>query len=667
MQKILIDGVGKVAFPDSMSDADIKDAIQTKILPKYAPDLVKPKQPDTSYLQDAVQSGANFITGFGNAVNRPIAQLANLLAPQSMQVQVPGEVQGTPGALGGFTGDLATQLVGAGALNTARAGAEALPVVGQAAKALGGQGVLPTMARLGTGYGAYNSLMNPQDRLGGAESGFALGAFSGAADKLVSKLFPSNSLSGLLSPQQLQENVRITQGTNTPLGDIVGSGGLKKDIENWAFRQPFSGADQKMAQIADQVSDKGKEILAGYLGDTHPLNVNKEIGEGLKNAANYQTKLKNDLYKNVEDLADGKVPSVSTEIKNPTSGQEIGPVLSDQTNKFKLTFPSFSEKATEYNDLINDKTFLQYSPKLKSQLKGIMDYDGDVSLKDANILSGKLNTEANKKGASPLPEDRDLARIYGELGSSLKNDIRQSIEDSGNAPLKDAFEAAERNYKENFSEFLDKDIYDFTKGKKKEDQDTLLQTFIKTGKNSDQGNQIDKLMSKLDPKTQDLVKYSYLTRGMDPENFNPNIIKNALSPTQLGITQKAALFRNPGELQALEDYSKLVGMNSESLSRMFNAMNGQRAINSLSVITHLLGGGAGAAFGGGEGGSPGAFGGAVLGFLAPTMIARELVNRATSQSFRNDLINKMIQKQQAVPTVNKLAPILSSLYQNTQG
>lgn len=647
MQEISIPGVGNIHFPQSMSDADIKNAIQTKILPKYAPDQLQrlnqqSQQPpqDSSYLHDAVQSGADFITGFGNAVNRLPAQAANLIAPKSMQAPVPEQVPGVAGTLGGIGGDLATQLVGGGALDAARASAEALPMVGQAAKYLGGQDVLPTAARLGAGYGAYGAVMNPDDRLSGAEGGAALGAGAGAASSFISKLFPSNHLNGLISPEQLQENLRLTQGTDTPLGDVVGSSGLKREIENWAFKQPFSGSDQKMSQIADQVSQKGESILQDYLGGTDPLNVNKEIGQGLKNAADYQESIKKSLYNKVWDLGD--------------------------QNNLKLTFPSFSDKASEYSDLINDKTFLQYSPKLKSQLKGIIDYDGNVSGKDANMLAGKLNSEGYKKGASPLPEDRNLAGIYKDLGSSLKNDIKGSIEDSGNDDIKNAFAEAEKNYADNYSKFLDKDIYKFTAGEKKEDQDALLQSFIKTGQNSDQGNQLDKLMSKLDPKTQDLVKYSYLSRGMDPENFDPKSLASALSPKKLGITQKAALFRNPGELQNLQDYSKLVGMNSESLGRMFNAMNGQRTIESLSPITHLLGAATGAAFGGGEGGSPGAFSGAMVGLIAPNVIARGLVNRATSQSYRNNLISKMLSKQAAGPAANKLAPALSSIFQNSQ-
>lgn len=651
MREITVTGLGKFSFPSSMTNDEIKQAIDTKLLPKYGiyPARLQNQQSnqqqkpeETSYLQDAVQSGANFITGFGNAVNRPIAQLANLLAPQSMQVQVPGEVQGTPGALGGFTGDLATQLVGAGALNTARAGAEALPVVGQAAKYLGGQGVLPTAARLGTGYGAYGALMNPEDRLAGAEAGATIGAGSGAASNLISKLFPSNYLQGNLSPAQLQENLRLTQGTQTPLGDVVGSPALKRLFENTVSKNPFSGADQKMADIGTQISDRGKSILEGYLGDTHPADVNEKIGEGLINAKKQADVLKNSLYSNVNTLAD-----------------QVGT---------KIDLSGLADKVKNYSDLINDQNFLKYEPDVKKLLTSLGNYGESLgsgvqpSLQEANMFAGRLNQLANSYGASPDVESRNLARVLGDLGRTTKQDIKNTLDQEGNESVKDAYLNAENNYKNNYSQFLDKDIYKFTNGGK--DVDDILQTFIKTGSNSDKGNQLSKLMNVLDPETQNLVKYSYLSKAIKDGEFDPSAMKTALSSNKLGINQKRALFNQPGELSQLDDYSKLVGMNSEALNRMFNPKTGQRGLENAVYYAHGLGGLMGAGVGGSEGGGPGAMAGGLAGILAPALATRYLTNKITSEKFRNELINKMIQKQTS-RRINKLAPILSSLYQNS--
>jgi hypothetical protein len=70
------------------------------------------------------------------------------------------------------------------------------------------------------------------------------------------------------------------------------------------------------------------------------------------------------------------------------------------------------------------------------------DYKGNVKLKDANILAGRLNSLAKEHRASSAPEDRNLARIFGELGSSLKGDIKTSIENSGNKSLIDSFQSS---------------------------------------------------------------------------------------------------------------------------------------------------------------------------------------------------------------------------------
>lgn len=677
MKKVNIQGIGKVNFPDYMSDDEITDAIKQKILPNYSnqssqnagqnqqqPSQLSSSTDIGSYLKSALGEGENFVTGFGNAVNRLPANLSNLVLPKNMQVPVPGEVEGIAGKLGGIGGDIATTLTGGGLLNTGRKLAESAPLVGKIAEYLGGHGILPTMARLGTGYGAYGAVMNPEDRTTGAIAGGALGAAGGGLSGAINALRPSRYLNRNLSPEQLAANLKSTEGTQTPLGDVIGSPMLKRLFENTVSKNPFSGADQKLSNIASDIKDKGQNILQNYLGDVHPEEVNNLIGKGLINAKQEADTVKNSFYDKANELAN-------------SAG-------------VKINLNGLADKVKHYQDVINDQNFLKYEPDAKRLLnrlgnynnnlaqgielgpegnvtKGlIVDSKGNVlrtplnpSLQEANILASRLNSLSNKYRASPEPESRHLSSVLGDLGKTVKQDIRDSLDSSGNSSVKDAYLQAEENYKKNYSKFLDKDIYKFTNGNK--DVDDILQTFIKTGSASDKGNQLNKLMSLLDPKTRDLVKYSYLSKSIKEGEFDPNAMKTALSSNKLGINQKNALFNNPDELKSLSDYSKLVGMNSEALTRMFNPKTGQRGLESALTMTHGLGGLLGATIGGHEEGAKGAFGGAIVGALLPSAGMRYLSNKLTSEAYRSKLVQKIIESQTKGNGSNKLAAALSPL------
>jgi hypothetical protein len=594
-------------------------------------------------LYDMGEANNDAIIGFGDAVNNFPRNVANMISPESMQIPILHQGSGGAYKAGEFGGDLATFLGGGSLLNAIRGGLEGAPLIGKAAKWLGGQSIPQTMARLGLGSAAHGAVMTPEHRELGAILEGVGGGLGGGVGAVAGKLMnPATYIHPGSSLDKLSENVRIAGNTETPLGDVLNSEGLKHFYENLWSKNPFSGAGEKSAQLVKDIQSKGDSILNKYLGNTAPEQVEEKIGNALVKAHEKQQVLKNELYKKAENIADSSL--------KPSD----------------LTFPTFSKNVSKYDELINDKTFLKYDPELKNILRNVSDYKGNVKLKDANILAGRLNSLAKEHRASSAPEDRNLARIFGELGSSLKGDIKTSIENSGNKSLIDSFKAAEENYKKNFLPFLDKDIYKFTNGGKSAED--ILQTFIKTGSATDKGKHLNKLMSALDPESQNLVKYSYLSRSLrgpeEERSVDPNVLKTLLSDTKLGPKQRKALFPDNFERKEMQDYSKLVDMNQRALKRMDNPPTGRQALEAAIIGGHILSGSAGASYGHREGGTPGMIAGGLFGLLGPAAASRYLTNKMTSPLTRQaalEAISKSMSKGSKDIKPNKTGALTSAL------
>lgn len=621
----------------------------------------KPVEPQISALQQILKGFGDIPQNLGaltrgaatSVINLP-AQGANMVLPQNMQMQLLQGEQNPAFKTGNFIGDIAGFFGGGEVVDTARGAAEAAPYIGDIAKYLGGEGYGSTVGRVGLGSAGYGAATSPDDRTQGALIGALGGALGGAASKAIpdaiSALSQTSRVKSMYSPEEIARNVEASRGTQTPLGDIIGSPAMKRKFDIELPKNEYSGAEEKMAESARQVIDKGNQMLGGYLGNTAPEQVNEKLGDALKQAFQQQQATKKSLYSGVEDLA--------------------------KKEGLKLELPEFGKTAKKYTDLINDTNFLKFEPDSKTlinklanyrepvkQVEGkILDVNGNPmttakypSLQEANILSGKLNDLAKTHRASPSPEDRHMANVLGDMGKALKGDIRSSIEQSGSEDLQNAFSSAEENYKKNFSPFLDKDIYKFIGGNKSPDE--LISTFIKTGGNTDKSDQLSKLMTKLSPDDQNLVKYAYLSRALkgteDNRTIDPLAFKNLWGDTKLGQNQKKSLIPDKDERRELENYAKLAGMNVEGLTRMFNPKTGYRALGSLSHAKEI-----GAAFGGyAHGGIPGAVIGA-LGIKAiGSALDKRMVNKLTDEGARTKFIQQMSMNKMGIKNKKSQIPL----------
>ncbi len=436
----------------------------------------------------------------------------------------------------------------------------------------------------------------------------------------LSKLSPSNAFRGNLTPEELQNNLRITQGTETGLGDVIGSPWLKRMQENVISKVPFSGVTESMQRNAGKIINKGHNIIDEIGGGRDISNLDQHLNDALKESYDTHQFDKNAGYKEVNDIAN-KI-------------------------KLKLDLPNFAKEASKHKNAIEDTNILKYEPEMQKLMQKIGKYENPVksetatgkivdefgkplinetthtypTLEEANLLKGKLNELSRQHGSSPSPSDRHLAKVFGGLSRTLKSDIQNAIEKSGHEGLKGKYQQSEQYYAKKFSPFLDKQIYKFINGNA--DPETLVSSFIKTGKSTDRANLINKLNQKLPKEDRNLLGYTYLQRAMDENNvLNPMKLKTLLSKNALGNKQFEALFPDPITRNALRDYVKLVGMNTKGLKLMENPETGQMAMDLLPLLSK----------------SPAKLAAKLIG--AP-YVGKKLSSEAT----RTKLVNKMIKK-----------------------
>lgn len=498
--------------------------------------------------------------------------------------------------------------------------------------AMGGPSLLGQMGA-GALYGAStaspdeNNLFGilPNGKLGSSIESALLNALTHGAFKGVQALRPSKLLRGNLSKEELAQNLEAAAGTQTNLGDVIGSPMIKRQYENILSKIPFSGANEKLQQTGAQIIDRGNSIIEGLSGGKPKDTITDEINSDLIDAhAKHQIK-KNIHYYDFNHAADN--------------------------SRINLELPTFSSLAHSYADAIESTNILKTEPDIRNLFNKLQNYKNPVketkgsivstsgkplttnkeypSFKEANLLKAKLNEYAHSYNNSINPSERNLASVFSNLSKAIKTDIRSSLKEKPS--ILNKYDNAEKNYKENYSQFLDKDIYPFIKGSK--DSDTIVQKFINTSRSADRANQITKI-SKLLPDGSNKLAYSYFARALDNEgNLNPAKLNTLYK--NLGRNQLKALIPDENIRKQLGQYSKLYGMNTKAVNMMQNPATGQQNLDVLpAMLTHA----ASAGVGGSLGGIPGF----LTGLVAPGFATKGIVKWLTSPQVRKNLVKEMI-------------------------
>lgn len=516
----------------------------------------------------------------------------------------------------------------------------------------------------------YSATQSENPLVGAAEGG--LGSIAGSAlGKLISSginaVRPSQYYKTPLSKRELAQSFRQTEGTNTDLGNVIENPKLQRLYEN-KLPKITGEASLMMQKNGQQIVKKGENILKTLLGNNPAENVPEQLTQKLMDSFHTHKKFKNDIYNAVNELADSK--------------------------NLKLNLSSFADEAKKYMDAIQSTTLLQHEPDAKAILGKLVNYKNPVkevktygrivdetgkplienisntypTLKEANILKGKLGDYAKMYGRSPDPAQRNMSNIFKNLAMKLKGDIRSSIKKSGSDVLEEGYKVAEKNYAQNYSPFLDKDIYDFISGKA--DPATLIQKFIKRSNTADLGGKLSKLAGKLSTplKTQgsessNLLAYGYLAKTLDNEgNFNP--FKFATAMKNLSAKQLKVLFPDKKVRKEVLNYKSLVNKNSRSLNVMFNPLTGQ--VNS-DVAPHVLANVIGGLTGLVAGGGLGAIIGAAAGPLASKKIADIAVKKLTDPVYRRKFINALIKNKKVLPNLEQNLRKSGAFVSNIEG
>ena len=325
----------------------------------------QPAQPQgyTGVLGNDLNSpGANFLRGAGAGFGNTYINAANMLPG----VNIPNipRPQGAASSLGNFAGNVGSFLAGGEALDVARAGAEALPVIGGTAKALGGAAMVPTAIRQGLGWGAYGAANDPNNR--------GLGALTGVVSGVA--------------------------GAVTPFGTQA----LSKYIESGSPEVKMQNVIQRLGNGAQGIEDNGK-TLANY--------INNAYGAAQKNnGALYNNVLQQVGDKSIYKL--GQAPDYAN--LPPKVTDSYNSDIDDLHNAF-LKNPTFSNAKELSSQLYGEKAYFDRQESL-----GTLDTAGRNQRASIMKARSALDNDMNSflSGYSPQVKSEYLG---------AKNDFIQNV------------------------------------------------------------------------------------------------------------------------------------------------------------------------------------------------------------------------------------------------
>lgn len=659
----------ELEFPDNTSPEVMRSAI-AKHFPEYAQMYAQGQKP--TGLNAVGQDISNSITGLPGAVYDFATELPGMAWESAKQVGTnPGRAATNLGA--GFleglkglanipsnvAGYLESRDIGRGPVEEFIKGAH-IGDTGLEQKVFGaeqpGDALLRGLTSFMSGGGGLGmtqkGLMGLGKRMGGASmyatgqdqdplQASLLSLLGEGATKGVQKLSNSRPFtpSSPLNDTELRDALAITKGTETGLGDVLENPFLKKTLENRLTDIPFSGAPQAMQRTAEEVTNRGRNIM-------------DKLGAGAENA-NVGQSLQEALIKAEQEVRGTKTKKFSQ--LNQAAAKEG--VITDRSNLRKVA-------RDMQNDIHADRDLAHVTDaKLKTLIDQLAEgktleemqgkHAGDrvqkadqFSLKKTDFLRAELGdraAEAFDKG------NTGLGLFYKRLREAAEKDIKQSIEKSGSSELKGLRDDAFKYYKDHFLEFEDPNIRKFTFGNG--DSDLLVSHFLRKSTQNDRSNLLEKLTSKLTPEQKDLVSHRYFSEAMQEGELNPMKFKTLYK--KLGERQKETLF-SPAQRKELSNYTSLVQKNTEPLTIMFNPKTGARNTGALPWLTSASG--LGAALMTGE---P-LTGLAVAG--APIVVGRPLTKYLTSEARRQKIVENIIKSRQKAPPKN-LAPYINALIQ----
>lgn len=412
---------------------------------------------------------------------------------------------------------------------------------------------------------------------------------------------------GKLSPEELLANQRVAEGTNTSLGNVVQSPYLRQLHENTLPNILGSNGYEGIAKIGSQVEGKAGDLIE-KIGEGIPSgDPNLAIKDALVKAHEDQRVIKNELYSSVNTL--------------------------EKKEGFKAELPKFEEQAKDLENslaqsvLREDKTINALYKKAVAINEGA----SPLSISEVKQLRQSLYDQARNYRSSASASERNAGKALSDMAKSLTEDLNESVKKYGSPELQDALKTADKNYKENYSEWLD----EFGTIASEKDAQTLAREIMKGGKSTDKSTRIEKIQNLLPDNMKNSIGYAYLQNAFELDGkLNPAKLRNSIN--KLGPRQFESLFPDPALRQMILDYEKLSRMNEYPLRTMQNPPTGKSLANALGMA-HVAGSAAAGMM------SP-ALG--VASLVAPPLLSRAASNALESPAFREKTIQKMIKNDE---------------------
>lgn len=413
------------------SQQDLKPVTDPAVLSQLEGNAA-PQQNQSFLSQMANSPLVNGVLGAGDALTSTLS--AGLVNPHN--------ASGTAYNVGKFAGNVGGFLGGGELLDTARAGVEALPYVGQLAKLMGGDGLTGASKfgadalRQGTGTAAYGALTNPDDRLKGAAEGFGGGAL-GAGLPWAAK--GVGAAANFIRPQKYAEQLMDSLSGGKGLEDSGKS--LAQDVKN-TYEQKVNEGAALYKPVFDAEGDskiyKGKwqdngnsaygslnpKLFDNYSQDVQDLHFAFGKNPTLQNAHNLQSQLGTEIRQNSKG-------NLSIADQNTVKGyQKAQSALKDDINNFMADknpdLASQYQVATK-NWAENVVPYIE-NPKISKMAKGDIENPRNISNifrnpeADTQKVIDDMGPEASRKilyselGKVKLTPEK-LAEAYGKLES----------------------------------------------------------------------------------------------------------------------------------------------------------------------------------------------------------------------------------------------------------
>lgn len=399
---------------NDMSDQQLADAMHSKFYSDMPKDQFYKKIGFSG--QQPQQQGdqtLNFIIGAGDSIRDMIAGAANLIP--GVNLPTPKLGSGTTYNIGRGVGDVAGFIGGGEVLDTARAGAEAIPAIGKFAKALGGEGKLSGAARRTLGGGAYGLATNPDERGTGAAEGAGL---SLATEALPLPFKAAAQATKLFKPQEYAEGImqslsggKSLEDNSKDLADAIKNAYTSRIKEGTELYSPVfsklgeNNIYEEVSPFSSSYQNLDKNIVKNFKYDSDLKDLHQKFIENptLQNAHNLQSQ----LGSSIRDSSKG---NLSIADKNIVKGyQKAQSSLKDDISSFlKNSDPEMAE---------------QYETATQNWRENVIPYVENKKI--SGIAKGDITNPRAITNIFKNPEE-DINKVVEDLGDDAKRKILYS-------------------------------------------------------------------------------------------------------------------------------------------------------------------------------------------------------------------------------------------------